>query len=118
MLFFTTAKTCFNNLLHTAIKACFPVLPFDLKRSYNALQAVLVFIAFMLHIYSTSRKFLPLRLYPWLALYAGSAAVLCGRKTGKADQLPVIGGVFKPLGKHYQHGCCPFTDTFYTAYIF
>ncbi len=45
----TTANTCFNNLFMTATKACLPVFPLALKRSYNALQAVLVFMAFMLH---------------------------------------------------------------------
>jgi len=54
LLFFTTANTCFNNLLHTAINACLPVFPFALKRSYSALQAVLVFIALMAAMYSNS----------------------------------------------------------------
>ena len=51
-------------------------------------------------------------------MYTAAAAVLCGRKARKADQLTVVLCVFKSLCKHDQHRCCPFTDSFDAAYVF
>ena len=65
-----TAQTCFKSLLHTAISPCFPVFPFALNLSYNALHAWLVFRAFIAHMYKTSLSGFPPRLQifglPWM----------------------------------------------------
>ena len=67
-----TAYTCLRSLLHTAISPCFPVFPFPLSRSYSALQAGFVFIAFIEHMYKTSLSDFPPRLQifglPWMEL--------------------------------------------------
>ena len=48
-------------------------------------------------------------------MYASAAAVFAWCQPCKADELAVVVGVLKALGKHYQHGRGTFAYTFYTA---
>ena len=60
----------------TATNACFPVFPLALNRSYNALQAAFVFMAFMHTCTNISQVFAAAFVYFRPTFDACSAAIL------------------------------------------